>query len=60
MTTLQNFLIHLGTQGTAETPAPASGAAASDPALWWVGGIIVAVAFTAIVVRTLRRNRLRK
>lgn len=42
-----------------QTDAPATNAADS-PILWWVGGVIVTVFFGAIVVRTLRRNRLRK
>lgn len=38
--------------------APASGSA--DAVGWWIGGILVAVVFGGIVIRTLRRNRLRK
>lgn len=44
----------------AETDSPSHGASTGDTVMWWIGGIIVAVIFGAIVLRTLRRNRLRK
>lgn len=42
-----------------ETDSPVPGGS-GDTVMWWIGGILVAVFFGAIVLRTLRRNRLRK
>ena len=33
---------------------------AAEATAWWIGGVIVLVLFGGIVIRTLRRNRLRK
>ena len=32
----------------------------TDPLGWWIGGVLVVILFGGIVIRTLRRNRLRK